>query len=214
MSAHTTCLALFRYMKILKNIWRCIGQPIEVNKMQRKIVNWIGHHWPASLRFRSDLTDDVIHAHEHKLDVPFYSQNDWYSCGATAGWAVVKTFHPKANWKAFYQAVNPLPMEGTTTGKLLRALRQFGIGVSIRETLSFADIAQAIESGFPLIVGIRHQDPVSDHWIVIYGIGRKPQRIFACNQIYAWSRSRAELSWDEFRRLWNPRGHGFLCWGK
>ena len=174
----------------------------------------IGRWWPSCLRMIPDLRDDYISDDtETKLAVPFFCQLDWYSCGAVAGWSVVKYFHPEAKFWAFYSDVSPLPLVGTSEGKLVRALRRHGIGVSIRRHLRFADLCASIESSCPVIVGVGHEYPDGDHWLVIYGVGRQPQRIFACNWVRP-GRSRETLTWAEFRALWNPTGHGLVCWGK
>ena len=170
--------------------------------------------WPACLRMIPDLRDDYVNDEsETKLAVPFFCQTDWYSCGAVAGWSAVKYFHPKANFRAFYQEVNPLPLIGTSEGKLVRALRRHGVGVSIRRKLSFIDVCSAIENGRPVIVGVGHEYEDGDHWIVVYGIGQSPRRVYVCNWVRP-GRSREELTWKEFRALWNPFGHGLVCRGK
>ncbi len=174
----------------------------------------IGRWWPSCLRMIPDLRDDYVNNDtEVKLAVPFFCQSDWYSCGAVAGWSVVKYFHPAATFRAFYKEVNPLPLEGTSEGKLVRALRRHGVRVSIRRKLRFADLCTAIENGRPAIVGIGHEYEDGDHWIVIYGVGTRPRRVFVCNWVRP-GRSREELTWAEFRALWNPTGHGLVCWGK
>jgi len=78
-------------------------------QLLEQVANCVHRLWPASLRAVPDLTDDYIYENEHKLAVPGYSQVDPYSCGATAGWAVVKTYHPKASFRNFYKNCNPLP---------------------------------------------------------------------------------------------------------
>jgi len=179
-------------------------------------VNCVHAVWPTCLRAIPDFTDDYTHKNEHKLAVPGYSQLDPYSCGATAGWAVVKTFHPKASFRKFYQDCDPLPLEGTTETKLVKALRGNGVGVSVRSNLNYARIRAAIESGFPVIATVGYEYSDGAHWIVIYGIGWRPSRVFLCNQVNAgWPGfSRDELIWEDFRRLWNPRGRALVCWGK
>ena len=170
--------------------------------------------WPACLRLIPDLFDDHIHDEsEIKLAVPFFCQTDWYSCGAVAGWSVLKYFHSGASFDAFYKDVHPLPLVGTSEGKLVRALRRHGVTVSIRHRLRFEDLHAAIESGRPVIVGIGHEFEGGDHWIVVYGIRRRLRRVHVCNWLRP-GRSRQELSWSEFCALWNPRGRGLVCRGK
>jgi hypothetical protein len=177
-------------------------------------VNFAHALWPAWLRAVPDLTDDYTAENEHKLAVPGYSQVDPYSCGATACFAVVRTFHPQANFQKVYSDTNPLPFEGVSERKLVRALRRNGVGVAVRFNLDYQSIRAAIEGGFPLIVGIGNDMfKDGDHWAVIYGIGWNPRRIFISNQPN-FGNSREELTWSGFRSIWIPRGRALVCWGK
>jgi hypothetical protein len=97
---------------------------------------------------------------------------------------VVKTFHPRdAIFRKFYRDCNPLPFEGTTEGKLVKALRRNGVRVSVRSDLNYAGIRAAIEAGFPVVATVAYEDSYADHWIVIYGVGWRPRRVFLCNQV-------------------------------
>ena len=168
---------------------------------------------PAWSRAVRDFSHDLSHPGEYKLAVPGYAQLDGYSCGATAGWAVVKTFHPKASFRSFYQACNP-SLDGTTDARVIRALRCHGVGVSVRHDLTYAKVRATIRAGFPIITGIgREVCATGDHFVVIYGVGWSPSRVFICNQP-RFGCSRQELSWTDFRATWAPRGHGRICWGK
>jgi len=179
-------------------------------------VNCAHALWPACLRAIPDFTDDYIYENEHKLAVPGFSQTDCYSCGFTAALGVVRTFHPRADSKKLYSDCNPLPFEGTTEFKLVRALRKNGVGVSVRSNLNYASIREAIESGFPVITTVSYGNTFAEHWIVIYGVGWRPKRVFLCNQVLqGWPGfGRDELTWADFRSLWSPCGAGLVCWGK
>ena len=81
--------------------------------------------------------------------------------------------------------------------------------------MTFKDIAEAIENGFPVIVGERTDDPESGHWVVIYGVGRKPNRVFTCGQPNMVALSGKEcFLWAEWREYWDEYGLGLVCWGK
>ena len=160
-----------------------------------------------------DRCDDYAGDDETKLAVPFYCQTDWYSCGAIAGWAIVEYFHPKADFDRFYGDCNPHPEEGMGETRLIHALRRHGIGVGVRGDLDFDSITESIESGYPIIACIGHEFGGGDHWIIIYGVGHKPKRLFLAN-IVCPGCSHEEYAWREFRSEWSPRGHGLICWGK
>lgn len=180
-----------------------------------KLANLLHPHIPANLRLIPDLTDDFPVDNETKLAIPGFRQLDCYSCGATAGFSVVRAFHPRARFADFYAACNPSPTSGMSKRMLIRALRCHGVGVSDRSRMSFDDIADATERGFPLVAGIGHEFPDGDHWVTIYGVGRKPKRLFVCNQPSIMSlHGREEFMWQEWDRWWNPRGEALVCWGK
>jgi len=51
----------------------------------------------------------------------------------------------------------------------------------------------------------------TDHWVVIYGYGRRPNLVFVAGQgIHFIARQRK--AWQDFRRQWSPPGEGIVCW--
>lgn len=181
-----------------------------------KLARVIGPRIPACLRKVRHRGEVASGPGESKLLMPSYCQTDWYSCGPIAAWSVLETFHPDADFATFYHDCRPLPTEGTSEGKLVKALRKHGIGISVRHDLTFEKIARAIESGFPIITGVGHDYEDGDHWVVIYGVSRKPKRVFVSN-IVRWHfpfNSREDFTWKEWLKEWNPRGDGLVCWGK
>ena len=176
-----------------------------------KLAEFVGPRIPSYLRRIPDLRDDYANDGDFKIAVPFYSQADWYSCGPVAASMVVETFHPHADFAALYRACRPEPLVGTSAPKIVRALRRFGVGVSVRRNLGFDSLATAIESGFPIIAGVAYGE--DGHWVVIYGINRQRKRLFVCN--VGWvGHSRQECTWREWKSWWDPAGEGLICWGK
>ena len=146
---------------------------------------------------------------EVTLDLPGYCQLDTYGCGAIAGVMALKHFKPRASFTAFYARVSPLPENGTATYRLIRALRQSGLRVSERHDLSFADLCAAIDAGSPVIVVVHNPGADGSHWVVIYGYGRKPKRVFlATNGIPLVSNV---VPLRQFARIWSPHGNGLIC---
>jgi hypothetical protein len=124
---------------------------------------------------------------------------------------IVETFQPRADFAALHRACCPDPVNGTTAPKLVRALRRFGVGVSVRRNLGFDSIAKAIEAGFPIITGVAYGD--YGHWVVVYGINRRMKRLFLCNVGWA-GHSREQCTWREWKSWWDPSGESLICWGK
>lgn len=143
---------------------------------------------------------------ETMLAVPDYWQLRTYSCGEAVAISVVKCFH-KASSKEVAKSVGAHHINGTSTTKLVRALRQWDIGVSERYDLEVADIKQSIEDGFPVISCIHTKREGEDHWVVLYGF-TSTYLIVGGNNVKQRIRN------SEFRRLWAPEGFGLICWGK
>ncbi len=181
-----------------------------------QLARCLGPRIPACLRKIRHRGTVESGPGETRLLLPSFCQTDWYSCGPVAAWSVVETFHPDADFADFYNDCRPMPTEGTSENKLVRALRKHGVGVSIRHDLDFDAIASSIEAGYPIITGTGHDYPDGDHWVVIYGVARKPKRLFVSNIVRfssPWN-SRADFTWGEWKSEWNPRGYGLICWGK
>ena len=164
------------------------------------LPDWLSH--PNS--------DDVI-----TLDVPGYFQANTFSCGVTAGLMVLHTFHPSRSKDRFYRRVDPCPEDGTSTAQLVRALRQSRIGVGVRYDLSWDRVNRNVSDGYPIITVVKTGDEDVEHWVVIYGVGKKPNRVFIAANGCLWI-TRREYRWKELCSLWPPEGKGFglVCWGK
>lgn len=151
------------------------------------------------------------HDGELTLDVPGYQQLDDFSCGAVAAAMVVKCLRPQMSFERTYAAVDPCPENGTSTTRVLQGLRSLGIRVSRKTKLSFNDIGAALEAGRPIMVCVTTDDEETDHWVVIYGYGRRPNLVFVAGQgaPFLWGH---RVDWPTFRRRWAPQGEGIVCW--
>ncbi|MBX3739974.1 MAG: hypothetical protein KF712_03205 [Akkermansiaceae bacterium] len=159
-------------------------------------------------RLGHPISDDVV-----TLDITGYRQIESYTCGFVAGLMVLHTFRPEANIDRFFKAVRPTQKYGASARKVVNALRNFRIGVSIREDLDFSGIRKQIDNGFPIITCVHTDDPHIDHWVVIYGYGTKPNRVFIAANGLPYL-ARREYSFAEYSKLASPRRFGLVCWGK
>ena len=147
---------------------------------------------------------------EVTLDLAGYRQIDSFSCGGVAAAMAVKFIRPQMSFKRIYAAVNPTPKTGAGNGRVTRALRSLGVRVSWRKNLSFDDLCDAIDAGSPVLVCIKTDDAETDHWVVTYGYGRRPDLLFIAGRgIHFLARNRMRRR--EFRRLWFPPGEGLVC---
>jgi len=147
--------------------------------------------------------DEVI------LDLKPYSQIDSFSCGATAGFSVVKTFKPRAKFETFYATVNPHPENGTSTTRLIKGLRSSGVHVSARSRLSYRELIRQIDGGSPVIVVITNYGADVAHWCVAYGFGTD-HVVLSSNGIPWIHRKRYPKK--EFLKIWDRSG--LICSGK
>lgn len=147
------------------------------------------------------------------LDVPGYRQVESYTCGFVAGLMVLHACRPGACIDRFYKAVRPTYTHGTSTRKVVGALRKSGVGVSIRNDLDFDGIRARIDNGFPIISCVKTGDPNVEHWVVIYGYGIRPNRVFLAANGLPYL-ARREYPFAEYSRMSSPRRFGLVCWGK
>lgn len=166
--------------------------------------------WVLVDRLSHPNSDDVI-----TLDVPGYRQANTFSCGVVAGLMVLHTFHPSRSKDRFYRRVDPCPKIGTDTAQLVRALRQSRIGVDVRYDLSWDRVYRNVSNGYPIITVVKTGNEDVEHWVVIYGVGKKPNRVFIAANGYPWI-ARRDYRWKAFCSLWPPgeKGFGLVCWGE
>lgn len=150
---------------------------------------------------------------ETVLDVPGYGQTEEYTCGFTAGLMVLHTFHPSRSPDRFFREVAPDREWGTSTTRLVSALRRNRVCVSMIDEHRFERIAERIEAGEPVITVVSRTAEV-DHWVVIYGVrrGRKKLVYVAVNGLP--TRRGCVYEWSAFRRIWHPKGSTFACRGR
>ena len=144
------------------------------------------------------------------LRIPAYCQTQSFTCGFVAGLMVLKHFYPDADAESFYASVNADPETGTSAAKLTRALRRHGVSVSVRRDLTFAALAAAIDRGRPVALIVKTACPEYAHWVVAYGYGRRPGRVYVAGNGLPLL-SRKVYPWREFRELWRTPGQGLAC---
>lgn len=177
-------------------------------------------HWGRLLDVVSDVTNyaavrvplqKASRPGEVTLDLTGYRQVNTYACGAVAAAMVVKYLRPQVSFERIHAAVDPTQQSGAGTMRVTRALRSLRVGVSRKTDLTFDDICNAIDAGRPVMVSVKTTDTRTDHWVVIYGYGRRPNLLFVAGQGLHFI-ARQRVNWSEFRRQWKPPGEGLVCW--
>ncbi len=152
------------------------------------------------------------------LLVPGYKQTQAYTCGFVAGLMVLHALYPKASAEAFYRRVRPDPKMGTSNKKLIQALRQSGVSLSVVSSgLGFPEIQRNIDAGFPILTILKTNSDNEAHWVVIYGYGIKTGK--ASNRIFVAGNglpffNQPAIPWSQFRQMQSRMGFGLVCWGR
>lgn len=158
-----------------------------------------------------DLLPHGRHERSRKIPLKGYFQTDGYSCGAIAGWSVLKFLKPGSSFKKFYEDCDPSETWGVSTTRLSAALRKHSVRVSTRPKMDFDAIKTSIEGGSPVLVSIDVGCEEHLHWVVIYGIGWNPRRIFISGHSIPGFSKRV-IPWRQFKRsIWIPSGLGLVC---
>ncbi len=149
---------------------------------------------------------------EVTLDLVGYRQIDSFSCGGVAAAMAVKFLRPQMSFERIYAAVNPIQETGAGYVRVTRALRSLSVRVSWRKNLTFVTICDAIDAERPVLLcietGRQKNDP--DHWVVVYGYGRRPDLLFIAGIGIPFI-ARNRMLRREFRRLWSLPGEGLVC---
>jgi ABC-type bacteriocin/lantibiotic exporter with double-glycine peptidase domain len=148
---------------------------------------------------------------EVTLDFTGYRQVNTYACGAVAAAMIVKYLRPPVSFERIHAAVAPCPEIGAGTLRVTRALRSLGIGVKRQTRLTFEDIGTALDDGRPVLVCVRTHEADTDHWVVLYGYGRRPKLVFVAGQGWPFL-TKQRVKWPDFRQQWSPPGEGLVCW--
>ncbi|MBL9160690.1 MAG: hypothetical protein JNJ70_24635 [Verrucomicrobiales bacterium] len=152
------------------------------------------------------------------LDIQGYRQVESYTCGFVAGAMILHTFHHGASLRRFFEQCSPDREMGLQQNRLVRSLRANGIGVGLRHDLDFENIAATLEQGYPIITLTKTERSDVIHWVVIYGYGRRPNRVFIAGEglpLINNLTGHKEIPWPRFSRSkWANRGFGLVCWGK
>lgn len=175
--------------------------------------DWVQAFVPGRLGIRKipDLLPQGPHPRSYRIPLKGYFQTDGHSCGAIAGWSVLKFLKPTASFKEFYEDCAPNETWGVSTTRLSAALRKHGLRISTRAKMDFDAIKTSIEAGSPVLVSIDMGWDDALHWVVIYGISWKPRRIFVSGHSTPGFSKRV-IPWRRFRRsIWTPSGAGLVC---
>lgn len=146
------------------------------------------------------------------LKMPVWTQSQTHSCGFVVALMVLRYFRSTVPVAELYQAIQPDAERGTPTNRLVKVLRQYGVQVSNREGLTFQQIQAAIDTKRPILTTVCTDDPDVTHWVVLYGYGVKPNRVFVGPYAAPFVNSAKSHAWSMFRQHhWADPGFGLIC---
>lgn len=128
------------------------------------------HH---ALRFRTVQAEDDDAT---TLPVPGFRQTRSYTCGFTTALMVLRYFDADVPAMTLFRRLGT-HRDGTRQTALVREIRAAGLRVNARYDIDFARICHAIDHN-KLIVGYLSD---IEHWLVIYGYGHRPKRVFVAD---------------------------------
>jgi len=147
------------------------------------------------------------------IEIPGYRQLEYFSCGYVVGMMVVHMYYPEFSEDEFYDIIDPSPDWGVTSKQLRRALAIAGVPGFTQQGLEFEEICMAITRGHPILTTMKRAGG-GGHWVVIYGIGCNPDRVFVSgNEIPVVGKllRSHEMTWAEFKKNWDRASWGIIC---
>lgn len=130
------------------------------------------------------------------LPVPGYRQARNYSCGFAATLMVLRHYDRTLCGAELFSALGTA-RDGTGQSAIVRVLRSEGVRANLRYDMTFDRMASWISAGKVLIGYLEDEE----HWLVIYGFGRSPERVFVADPE---PEKLCEQEWDSYgHRLGN-----------
>jgi hypothetical protein len=133
-----------------------------------------------------------------------YLQVRGYTCGYASTLTVLHAFQKRIKPVDLYKRLGT-DHGGTGQTAIIRELRAGGVSANLRYDLDFEGLKRSIDAG-KLIIGYHHR---VEHWVVIYGYGVSPNRVFIADPVVEW---KSEHLWEQYGpKLQN---FGIVCSGR
>ncbi len=122
------------------------------------------------------------------LPVPGYRQARNYCCGFAATLMVLRYFGRPLCGEPLFRALGTA-QDGTGQASIVRVLKSEGLRANLRYDMTFNSLARTTAVGKDLIGYLLDEE----HWVVLYGFGRGPERIFVADPepgkpcVYSWA---------------------------
>ena len=182
-----------------------------MRNMIAQAVNWMAD--TTGIRVMPDSLPHPRDPDVQTLKIPGYVQSQLHTCGFVAGLMITHYFRPEYPVARLFEKIRPHTTWGVSRSRLRDTLRGCGLRVSWRSDLDFRGIVDAIDHGRPIAMLVNTRTPGVMHWVVCYGYGMRPNRVFvAANGLPLLSRK--EYPYSVFQsHWWAHKGFGLVCAG-
>ncbi|WP_428267191.1 cysteine peptidase family C39 domain-containing protein [Haliangium sp.] len=136
------------------------------------------------------------------LPVLGFRQARDYACGFATALMVMRYFDVRVPARELFERLGT-DRGGTRQTAIVRELRITGLRANVRYDVDFERLARAIDRN-KLIVGYLHD---IEHWLVVYGYGRGPERVFVADP--RPDAGPCVQPWADYRGRLN--GFGIVC---
>ena len=143
----------------------------------------------------------VADATVRTLSIPGYYQARQYTCGFASALMVLHYYRRFVPARTLYEQLGT-DHTGTSQNAMVRELRAAGLAANIRYDLTLDSLRRAIDRN-KLVIGYHHR---LEHWVVLYGYGRDPDRIFVADPLQYY---RHEHLWSYYGP--KLRSFGIVC---
>ena len=179
-----------------------------MKRLLTKAINQLADQ--TGIRVLPDLLPHPTDAGVQTLHIPAYVQSQPHTCGYVAALMIIRYFRPDFSAERLYGSIRPHPQWGVSRRRLQETLTGCGLRVTRRTDLSFVDITDAIDQNRPIAMLVRRNADTM-HWVVCYGYGRKPNRLYlAATGVPLLSRYSYPYGFFA-NHLWAHRGFGLVC---
>jgi ABC-type bacteriocin/lantibiotic exporter with double-glycine peptidase domain len=130
-----------------------------------------------------------------------YRQSRSYSCGFASALMVLRSFGRAVEGRELFESLGT-GRSGTRQNAIIRELRRRDTSANVRYDLDFDALCRAIDAG-KLIIGYLFD---AEHWLVVYGYGLAPARVFVADPRPGEG---CEQAWDSYAGRLD--GFGIVC---
>lgn len=141
------------------------------------------------------------------LRIPYYEQEEVYTCGPAALQMVFAYFDELRSQRRLTRLADTTPEHGTAQADMIRVAQEHGFYCLVRTHASLHDVRHYIRAGLPVIVNYIEPSENIGHFAVVTGFTRRHVILHD-----PWNGEGFRLSRHAFRRRWEDEHGRHLRW--